>query len=85
MPQLGPVARAISLENAGLRAGSFATVALLLPLTSTEASIRTKVLREVQGAFVAQYRANHASNDEVPKIRLVLANTGEGTPSGVTR
>lgn len=73
--QLTSVAAAIGRQNSTLKAGRYATVALLLPLTSTDASMRTKVLHELQGAFVAQYRANNES-DRVPKIRVVLANTG---------
>ncbi|MET9438617.1 hypothetical protein [Streptomyces sp. NPDC006551] len=78
VPSLTEVARAVGRENAGLKAGEYATVALLLPLTSTDAGMRVKVLHEIQGAYARQYRANHASNSETPKIRLVLANTGKG-------
>ncbi|MEU1365816.1 hypothetical protein ABZ454_06745 [Streptomyces sp. NPDC005803] len=75
--QLTSAAAAIGRENATLKAGRYATVALLLPLTSTDASMRGKVLRELQGAFAAQYRANHHANGQVPQIRVVLANTGD--------
>lgn len=51
---------------------------MLLPLTSPDGGMRTKVLHEVQGAYAYQYRANHESNSQTPKIRLVLANTGRG-------
>ncbi|MCS0639431.1 hypothetical protein NX801_28120 [Streptomyces sp. LP05-1] len=78
VPALTEVAAAIGRENATLKPGEYATVALLLPLTSASAGLRTKVMHEVQGAFAQQYAANHASNNEVPRIRLVLANTGEG-------
>ncbi|MGW0466411.1 hypothetical protein ACWDX6_14185 [Streptomyces sp. NPDC003027] len=78
VPSLTGIAGAVGRENATLKAGEYATVALLLPLTSTDAGMRVKVLHEVQGAFARQYRANHASNNETPKIRLVLANTGKG-------
>ncbi|MDN3295589.1 ABC transporter substrate-binding protein [Streptomyces ficellus] len=76
--ELTDVARAIARENGKLTAGEYATVALLLPLTSTSPGLRTKVLHEVQGAFAQQYEANNRSNSQVPKIRLVLANTGNG-------
>ncbi|MEV7711784.1 hypothetical protein [Streptomyces sp. NPDC088270] len=76
-PELAGVAAAIDRENDTLEPGRYATVALLLPLTSTDAAMRTKMQRELQGAFAAQYRANRLSNDQVPKIRLVLANTGK--------
>ncbi|GAA2504262.1 hypothetical protein [Streptomyces gobitricini] len=75
---LDPVARAIARENDRLKPGTYATVALLLPLTSTSPSMRIKILHEVQGAFAQQYEANNRSNNQAPKIRLVLANTGKG-------
>ncbi|MFF2328776.1 MULTISPECIES: hypothetical protein [unclassified Streptomyces] len=76
-PKLTAVATAIARENALLKDGQYATVALLLPLTSTDAAMQTKMQRELQGAFAEQYRANHLSNGQVPGIRLVLANTGK--------
>lgn len=75
-PKLTRVAGAIARENAALKPGRYATVALLLPLTSKNEAMQTKMQRELQGAFAAQYRANHLSNGQVPGIRLVLANTG---------
>ncbi|MFF8280340.1 ABC transporter substrate-binding protein [Streptomyces lateritius] len=78
VPTLTEVAGLIRDENRALKPGEYATVALLLPLTSTDSGMRVKVLHEVQGAFARQYRANHESNSETPKIRLVLANTGKG-------
>lgn len=75
-PNLSVMARAIGRENAALKPGRYATVALLLPLTSADPAMQTKMVRELQGAFAAQYRANHLSNGQVPSIRLVLANTG---------
>ncbi|MET9620025.1 MULTISPECIES: hypothetical protein [unclassified Streptomyces] len=78
VPSLTEVARAIATENATLTSDEYATVALLLPLTSTDPGMRVKVRHEVQGAYARQYRANHASNSETPRIRLVLANTGKG-------
>ncbi|WP_328910780.1 hypothetical protein OG230_15375 [Streptomyces sp. NBC_00234] len=77
MKQLTEVASAIGRENRSLKAGEYATVALLLPLTSTDGSMGRKMQRELQGAFAEQYRANRLSNSQVPKIRLVLANTGK--------
>ncbi|MFF8830755.1 ABC transporter substrate-binding protein [Streptomyces sp. NPDC015131] len=78
VPALAGVARAIDRENDRLEPGRYATVALLLPLTSTSPSMRTKILHEVQGAFAQQYEANNRSNNLAPRIRLVLANTGNG-------
>ncbi|MGA4837338.1 hypothetical protein [Streptomyces sp. G45] len=55
----------------------YATIALMIPMTQRpdQRAERTEVLREVQGAYLAQYRANHESQEE-PPIRLVLANPG---------
>ncbi|OII61944.1 hypothetical protein BJP40_30130 [Streptomyces sp. CC53] len=73
---LTQVAAAIGRENASLEDGEYATIALLLPLTSADAGLRTKMRHELQGAFAQQYRANR-QNNEAPKIRLLLANTGK--------
>ncbi|MET9346749.1 ABC transporter substrate-binding protein [Streptomyces termitum] len=76
VPSLTAVTTAIGQENATLKDGEYATVALLLPITTADHGTRIKILRELQGAYAYQYRANHESNSETPKIRLVLANTG---------
>ncbi|MDT9692425.1 hypothetical protein Q5762_29660 [Streptomyces sp. P9(2023)] len=78
VPSLTEITGLIRDENRTLKSGEYATVALLLPLTSTDSGMRVKVLHEIQGAYARQYRANHESNSETPKIRLVLANTGKG-------
>ncbi|MEU6948847.1 hypothetical protein ABZ957_27000 [Streptomyces sp. NPDC046316] len=78
VPELTEIAGRIRDENRALKPDEYATVALLLPLTSTDNGLRVKVLHEVVGAYARQYRANHESNNETPKIRLVLANTGKG-------
>ncbi|GAA2076266.1 hypothetical protein GCM10009801_31600 [Streptomyces albiaxialis] len=56
------------------------TVALLTTLTLDGTSPLTpqRLLRSVEGAYVAQMRANHgkALGDPAPQIRLVLANAG---------
>ena len=39
---------------------------------------RKHLLWEVQGAYFAQYRANHKANGRAPAIRMVLANPGLG-------
>ncbi|MCP9957842.1 hypothetical protein [Streptomyces sudanensis] len=72
------VVEAIGRQNAELAADEYVTVALLLPLTSTSGGFPEKVLRELQGAFAQQYAANLGQNDQTPRIRLVLANTGNG-------
>ncbi|MET9953611.1 hypothetical protein ABZ135_18940 [Streptomyces sp. NPDC006339] len=78
VPELAEVAGLIGRENASLKPDEYATVAVLLPLTSTDPGMRVKVVHELQGAYARQYRANHESNSETPRIRLVLANTGKG-------
>ncbi|MER6999968.1 hypothetical protein [Streptomyces sp. NPDC000410] len=78
VPGLTAVAAAIGRENATLKADEYVTVAVLMPLTATDRGTRETVLHELQGAFAQQYRANHTSNNETPRIRLVLANTGMG-------
>ncbi|WP_181801266.1 ABC transporter substrate-binding protein [Streptomyces shenzhenensis] len=75
-PRLRSTVRAIARENARLRAGSYVTVALMLPYTSTAAASVTDIQHELQGAYLAQYQANHDSNGQSPAIRLVLANPG---------
>ncbi|WP_328537342.1 ABC transporter substrate-binding protein [Streptomyces sp. NBC_00344] len=79
MPALTDVARAIQRENKRVAGTKYATVALLLPLTTADGSMQDKVLHDVQGAFLEQYRANEDPTDgRLPKIRLVLANSGTG-------
>jgi ABC-type branched-subunit amino acid transport system substrate-binding protein len=79
MAELGPVSDRIKAENTKVtKSGkAYATIALMIPMTFTEDDVaeRAQVVREVQGAYIAQYRANHESGDE-PAIRLVLANPG---------
>lgn len=88
MRGLTDVAKAISRENKKAAEDSkeskadYATVALLLPLTSPDSSMQKKVLHDVQGAFLEQYRAN--KEDGTPKIRLVLANSGTGSAQAPT-
>ncbi len=75
-PQLREVIRAIDRENRSLKPGSYVTVALLEPFTASDPDNLGDVLHEMQGAYLAQYRANHESNRKSPAIRLVLANPG---------
>ncbi|WP_328873078.1 hypothetical protein OHT76_24905 [Streptomyces sp. NBC_00287] len=75
-PQLRDVVEAIDRENRSLKAGSYVTVALLEPFTASDPDNLGDVLHEMQGAYLAQYRANHESNGQSPAIRLVLANPG---------
>ncbi|WP_367321480.1 hypothetical protein [Streptomyces sp. HUAS ZL42] len=75
-PQLRDAVRAIDRENARLKPGSYVTVALMLPYTATTPSTLSDIQHELQGAYLAQYQANHSSNGQSPAIRLVLANPG---------
>ncbi|MFE0451050.1 hypothetical protein ACFW2D_07140 [Streptomyces sp. NPDC058914] len=75
-PRLRQAVRAIDRENDRLEAGSYVTVALMLPYTATTPSTLSDILHEVQGAYLAQWQANHSSNGQAPAIRLVLANPG---------
>jgi hypothetical protein len=74
-PQLREAVRAIDRENESIK-GPYVTVALLEPFTATDPDNLGDVLHEMQGAYLAQYVANHRSNGDVPAIRLVLANPG---------
>ncbi|MBY8845150.1 ABC transporter substrate-binding protein [Streptomyces sp. SP2-10] len=75
-PQLRDVVRAIDRENGRLAPGSHVTVAVMLPYTSTSPTSLNDIRHQLQGAYLAQYRANHDSNGERPQIRLLLANPG---------
>ncbi|MET9387254.1 hypothetical protein ABZY09_41115 [Streptomyces sp. NPDC002928] len=74
--QFADTIKAINRENDSLTSGSYVTVALLEPFTATDADNLADVQHELQGAYLAQYQANHASNGQNPAIRLVLANPG---------
>jgi ABC-type branched-subunit amino acid transport system substrate-binding protein len=74
--RLRDTVRAIDRENRSLKEGTYVTVALLEPFTATDADSLGDVLHELQGAYLAQYQANHESAGETPRIRLVLANPG---------
>jgi hypothetical protein len=74
-PQLSLVERAIRQQNNSVSGVPHATIAVLLPLTNSNPVTQDEILHEVQGAYAAQYRANH-NNNVTPKIRLVLANPG---------
>ncbi|MFG2882081.1 ABC transporter substrate-binding protein [Streptomyces sp. NPDC048297] len=76
--QLRDVVRAIGRENDRLKPGSYVTVAMMLPYSSTAPTNLNDIQHQLQGAYLAQYQANHESNGEAPQIRLVLANPGSG-------
>jgi hypothetical protein len=80
IPALHDVDQLILAQNAKV-AGQYATVALLLPFTSTDPSIdpsQTDMVHAVEGAYLAQQIANNTSSPGYrrPSIRLVLANAG---------
>ncbi|MDX3245673.1 hypothetical protein [Streptomyces sp. ME18-1-4] len=74
--QLRDTVQAIDRENDRLKAGSYVTIALMLPYTASTPSTLSDIQHEVQGAYLAQWQANHTSNGQAPSIRLVLANPG---------
>ncbi|MFI1768694.1 hypothetical protein ACH41H_42595 [Streptomyces sp. NPDC020800] len=74
--QLRDVVGAIARENDRLKPGTWVTVALMLPYSSTSRTSLNDIQHQLQGAYMAQYQANHDSNGQAPAIRLVLANPG---------
>jgi hypothetical protein len=80
-PTFAEVQKKIADENSWVRTQpSYVTVALLNPLTAPTTSILSKdeILKQLEGAYTAQYRINHttAVGDLRPPIQLVLANEG---------
>ncbi|MEU8975457.1 ABC transporter substrate-binding protein [Streptomyces monashensis] len=74
--RLTDAVKSIARENARLKPGNYVTVALMLPYTSTSPTMLNDIQHQLQGAYLAQYQANHDSNGQSPQIRLVLANPG---------
>ncbi|MFC3576938.1 ABC transporter substrate-binding protein [Streptomyces yaanensis] len=74
--QYTDTARAIARENQRLKAGGYVTVALFLPFTTSAPSSLGNLQHQLQGAYLAQYQANHDTTGQSPAIRLVLANPG---------
>ncbi|MFE0172662.1 amino acid ABC transporter substrate-binding protein [Streptomyces sp. NPDC059002] len=75
-PEIAEVARAIAKENERFVGDKpHVTVALMLPLQPGLAAERKQLRSEIQGAYLAQYRANR--NESTPLMRLVLANPGD--------
>jgi hypothetical protein len=72
--QLASVEAAIQEQDNSLGSGPHVTVALLLPMTDPDPAMQTEIVHAVQGAYAAQYRADH--DGLAPPIRLVLANPG---------
>lgn len=75
-PFLKTVFGRVKEENDRIAPQRHATIALMVPMDSDNAAERRQILEEVQGAYLAQFRANHFSNSRAPAIRLVLANPG---------
>ncbi|MGH3885839.1 MAG: hypothetical protein ACRDSZ_04585 [Pseudonocardiaceae bacterium] len=80
-PAFEQVQKKIADENAWVRAQPvYVTVALLNPLTATPTSALSteEILEQLEGAYTAQYQANHTSavGDSGPPVQLVLANEG---------
>ncbi|MEV5978147.1 amino acid ABC transporter substrate-binding protein [Streptomyces sp. NPDC052114] len=75
-PEISAVARAIAEENEKFVGDKpHVTVAMMLPLQPDIAAERAQLRSEIQGAYLAQYRANREEN--TPLLRLVLANPGD--------
>ncbi|HEY8978877.1 MAG TPA: hypothetical protein VIU15_04750 [Streptomyces sp.] len=85
IPELAKVSKAIkTLNDEVTGAGKpYATVALMIPMTpdADSRADRQQILREVQGAYLAQYRADKIDDTDVA-VRLVLANPGRGMDHG---
>jgi ABC-type branched-subunit amino acid transport system substrate-binding protein len=73
---LDEVSARIKVENDSVAHQRHVSVAIMIPMAADAPFERRKILTEVQGMYLAQYRANHRSNDQTPKIRLLLANPG---------
>ncbi|MFF3455031.1 hypothetical protein ACFYXH_11985 [Streptomyces sp. NPDC002730] len=74
-PNLKEVSARIKAENDNIK-GDYVSIAVMLPMAPAQGFEQDKTLHEVQGAYLAQYRANHESNSKKPAIRLLLANPG---------
>lgn len=83
--ELRPVSERIKALNDRVTGGDtpYATIALMIPMTpdAENEADRAQLLREVQGAYLAQYRADVVDPVDVP-VRLVLANPGRDMDHG---
>lgn len=78
MPEVAGMAEVsarIEAENRRIEGRKHATVALLIPMESDLPAVQRQILSEVQGAYLAQFRANRPDAAK-PPVRLVLANPG---------
>ncbi|AKN71862.1 hypothetical protein QR97_20555 [Streptomyces sp. PBH53] len=82
-PSLKEVTKRIEAENNWVEkrtkgaGASPATIALMIPMISDNPAEQHEYVEQVEGAYLAQYRANHNTNRQ-PPIRLLLANPGRG-------
>ncbi|RSO31543.1 hypothetical protein DMH15_24695 [Streptomyces sp. WAC 06725] len=74
--EIREVVRAIGAENKRIseQERDLVTIAMMLPLQPKSAAERKQLRSELQGAYLAQWRANRTENK--PLLRLVLANPG---------
>jgi hypothetical protein len=77
-PALRDVSDRIRAEDRRVAGRPHATVALMIPMTAGTAAGQTQIREEVQGAYLAQYSANHLADGRTPPIYLELANPGQG-------
>ncbi|MFE7116072.1 hypothetical protein ACFU99_11700 [Streptomyces sp. NPDC057654] len=75
-PALKQVTQRIKAENDAVAGKTPVTVALMIPMISDNAAEQRELVEQTQGAYLAQYRANHRSNNQRPPVRLLLANPG---------
>lgn len=82
-PRFRAVLKAIGKENERVeKSGQYVTIAFMGPLVIKDGDeddnwSGSRVLHQAEGAFTAQFRANHESvGGRFPAIRLVLANQG---------
>jgi hypothetical protein len=75
-PGIGKVVDAIAEENRRIASVPHVTVAMMLPLQPRNPAGQQQLRSDLQGAYLAQRRAN--GREELPKLRLVLANPGSG-------
>ncbi|MFI1963189.1 caspase family protein [Streptomyces pathocidini] len=56
----------------------YETIVYMRPMTAEgpDHGARAAVQHELEGAYTAQYLANHRDGEQIPLIRLLLANTG---------
>ncbi|MBT2525673.1 hypothetical protein J7E91_09565 [Streptomyces sp. ISL-99] len=79
MDELAEVSARIKEENKRVEKKPHVTIALMIPMASDHADVRKMILHEVQGAYIAQYRANNDPEEsgDPPAIRMVLAHPGK--------